>query len=178
VAFTSLAFSAQGVTDPEGDPITYKWDFGDGTTATGSLVTKIYAVAGTYTVKLTANDGHNPDVAAAQAGVIVRSTTRLWVGTLTCSTCVSRPNRNVALSMTQTGQTLSGGTCTDSSFGVNSLLFNPAVTAIDPVTGRLVLQAACVTILLNMEYDPAVDRFVKVVWDPGPFGYTGILTRQ
>src|SRR5207245_1626147 len=37
-------------------PYTSSWNFGDGTTAAGSAVTHGYAVAGTYTVQVTASD--------------------------------------------------------------------------------------------------------------------------
>ena len=45
--------------DPDGDPLTVAWDFGDGVTdTTNSLtVSHAYATAGTFTVTVTANDG-------------------------------------------------------------------------------------------------------------------------
>jgi len=44
------------VTDPEGDDVTLKWDFGDEDTDVGTAPTHAYAAAGTYTVVLTATD--------------------------------------------------------------------------------------------------------------------------
>jgi PKD domain len=42
--------------DPDGDSLTYEWDFGDGTTATGPNVSKTYDRAGGYHVVLTVRD--------------------------------------------------------------------------------------------------------------------------
>ncbi|MEZ5407285.1 MAG: Ig-like domain-containing protein [Acidimicrobiales bacterium] len=48
----SVAFAASA-TDLDGDAVTYRWDFGDGTSATSANPTKIYAGAGVYTAQLT-----------------------------------------------------------------------------------------------------------------------------
>ncbi len=51
------SFSGIGSTDPNGDAMTYLWDFGDGTpTSTSSTPSHTYAAAGTYTVTLTVSD--------------------------------------------------------------------------------------------------------------------------
>lgn len=52
-------FSSAGSSDPDGDPLTYLWEFGDGTTSTEPNPTKTYTVKGTYTVELTVSDGTN-----------------------------------------------------------------------------------------------------------------------
>ena len=51
-----LLFAASA-TDADGDPLTYEWDFGDGSTATGAMVEHAYAAAGTYTATVTVTDG-------------------------------------------------------------------------------------------------------------------------
>ena len=43
-------------TDAPGDPLTYQWDFGDGTTAAGPTATKTYTDDGNYTVTMTIQD--------------------------------------------------------------------------------------------------------------------------
>ena len=53
------AFNATAI-DPEGQPIAYSWDFGDGSpAATGNAPSHSYADNGSYTVTLTVSDGVN-----------------------------------------------------------------------------------------------------------------------
>jgi PKD repeat protein len=50
---TSIAFTSAGSSDPDGGSLTYKWDFGDGTTSTSANPTKKYADNGNFAVTLT-----------------------------------------------------------------------------------------------------------------------------
>jgi hypothetical protein len=51
-----IQFSGGESSDPDGDVLSYGWDFGDGTTATAANPMKVYADNGTYTVTLTVTD--------------------------------------------------------------------------------------------------------------------------
>lgn len=51
----AVQFSSTGSRDPDGDELTYSWDFGDGTTSTEAAPSHTFA-AGTYNVVLTATD--------------------------------------------------------------------------------------------------------------------------
>jgi len=53
---TPVAFDGTGSSDPEGMPLSYAWDFGDGQFGTGPTPSHSYAVAGLYTVTLTVTD--------------------------------------------------------------------------------------------------------------------------
>lgn len=52
----SVAFDASASKDPEGDPLDYIWDFGDGTTAAGMRVIHHYDPMGLFNVTLMAHD--------------------------------------------------------------------------------------------------------------------------
>jgi len=52
----TITFNASGSYDPDGSIVSYYWDFGDGTNATGIVVSHAYADNGNYTVTLTVTD--------------------------------------------------------------------------------------------------------------------------
>jgi hypothetical protein len=72
-------FSGQATaSDPDGDAVTYEWDLGDGTTATGSSVNKTYGTSGgEVTVKLTVSDGKG-GTASDTRTVRIDSMTGTW----------------------------------------------------------------------------------------------------
>lgn len=53
----SLNVNAGCSSDADGDSLIYTWDFGDGSSATGSMATHNYAASGSYVVKLSVSDG-------------------------------------------------------------------------------------------------------------------------
>lgn len=54
-----VTFDGTGSSDPDGDPLSYEWDFGDGSLPVPDTPTPshTYSVAATYTVQLTVTDG-------------------------------------------------------------------------------------------------------------------------
>jgi PKD repeat protein len=63
-------------TDPDGTVAGYRWSFGDGATATGSVTTHRYATPGTYTVTLTVTDDRGAGTALDRAVSVYGSGTR------------------------------------------------------------------------------------------------------
>jgi PKD repeat protein len=67
----SIQFNGTGSSDPDGNNLSYSWDFGDGGTGSGATPTHVYTVPGNYIVTLTVTDDGSPvlsddDVASAQ----------------------------------------------------------------------------------------------------------------
>ena len=54
---TPVTFNGAGSSDPDGDALTYAWDFGDGTQGTGVAPTHAYGTTGTFTATLVVSDG-------------------------------------------------------------------------------------------------------------------------
>jgi hypothetical protein len=56
LANTDIEFTATAI-DPNADPLTYTWDFGDGGSGSGTTATHSYAGTGPYLVTVTVTDG-------------------------------------------------------------------------------------------------------------------------
>src|SRR3989344_1178639 len=52
-----VAFSSAGSTDPDGDPLSYAWEFGDGTSSSEANPMHIYTINGVYVAQITVEDG-------------------------------------------------------------------------------------------------------------------------
>jgi len=70
----SLVCHAEGSFDPDGEIVSFEWDFGDGSRSEGTPATHVYSTAGIYRVTLTATD----DLGARQSTALT-----ITVGTTT-----------------------------------------------------------------------------------------------
>lgn len=69
---TALTWDGAGSSDGNADPLTYRWNFGDGTSATASssTVNHSFNVPGSYTIALVVNDGEADSIPATQTVTI------------------------------------------------------------------------------------------------------------
>jgi PKD repeat protein len=65
VVHTSMTADGSGSVDPEGQPLAFSWDFGDGGSAQGAVVTHIYDEIGAYTVTLVVRDAAGAEASAS-----------------------------------------------------------------------------------------------------------------
>ncbi|OGZ41001.1 MAG: hypothetical protein A3I20_01170 [Candidatus Portnoybacteria bacterium RIFCSPLOWO2_02_FULL_40_15] len=66
-----VSFDGSSSSDPDGLIVSYEWNFGDGTTASGAVVTHTYSQAQTYTATLTVTD--NGGLTGADTALVVIS---------------------------------------------------------------------------------------------------------
>ncbi len=70
-----IVFDASGSSDPDGDELGFRWDFGDGEVVEGPVVRRSFAVPGVYEAQLRVEDGRGGlDQALATATVFPRGT--------------------------------------------------------------------------------------------------------
>lgn len=101
----AVTFSSAGTFDPEGQPLTYSWDFGDNTSSNDPNTTHTYTQDGPYVARLSVSDGISTTVSDPQ---------NISVGNAP-QPVISAPSNN---STFRAGQVLSfSGNATDSEDG-------------------------------------------------------------
>ncbi|HEV8399056.1 MAG TPA: Ig-like domain-containing protein, partial [Gemmatimonadales bacterium] len=142
----AIAFNGSASSDPENNvPLTYSWDFGDGTTGTGATPTHTYGVDGTYTVTLTVTDSKGlsgtPATTTATAANIAPTVnagpdvSTLTGGTLTLNANFTDPGVDAPWSYTfDWGD---GATSTGSASAPGSISANHIYAVAGPYTARV-----------------------------------------
>ncbi len=103
----SIAVDARSSFDPEHGttPLTYTWDFGDGTTANGSSVDHTYTRTGNYTITLTAHSARGSErihknVLVANQPIVYNNPYKGYIGD-------GRPQQNPSVELPQPNDSLS-----------------------------------------------------------------------
>jgi hypothetical protein len=125
---TEFTFADNGASDSDGDPLTYTWNFGDGSNGTGQSVKHTYPSTGSFTVSASVSDGKATATAPAPAApVVAKSLTGVWVGT---QGSVTR-----TWNITQTGAQITGSyrnsACPNDTGGLSGNVTNPRNVHID-----------------------------------------------
>ena len=92
---TSISFNA-AANDPDGDTLSYEWDFGNGQTSTAANPSHVFSTAGVFNVKVKVSDGKKS--AESSTTVTIRSMTGTWRGSIFAG----------IMTLTQTGTTVTG----------------------------------------------------------------------
>jgi PKD repeat protein len=75
----AITFNASDSYDPDGHIVSYFWDFGDETNATGVVVSHAYSNNGTYTVKLTVTDDDGATASATAVKTVLNNSTTSFI---------------------------------------------------------------------------------------------------
>ena len=109
-----VTFDASGSSDPDGDPLTFSWNFGDGGTGTGVVAQHRYLTTGTFNSIVTVSDGR---------GGINTATVRIDVGNTAPQPVIQAPTTS---KLFRVGEVITlSGSATDAQDGT---LPNSALT--------------------------------------------------
>ncbi len=124
----AVNFNASGSSDPQGYALTYSWAFGDGSSATGAVVSHTFEDHGQYPVTVTVSDGHLAATAAMPISVTaappVLGPMTMNVGVLGVATTVTQATvpasdrENLPLTYTLLSQPALGSATIDATTGV------------------------------------------------------------
>ena len=166
-AVTSFSFAAQGGTDPDGDSLTFTWNFGDGGSATGANVTHVFQGAGTFNVGLTVSDG-KAEAKSADMPITVRNVNGTWVSN------VSGTIRT--WTFTQSGTSVSGTYSSNAAPGTPGTV-SGTITSQRTFSGTAGL-TGFQSFTVSGSFDSAVSVLTVVANGSGFVGDTLTFTRQ
>lgn len=150
----TVNFSSSGTNDPDGNPLTYLWDFGDGTTSTAANPQKIYANRGRYTVQLKVSDG----TYTVLANPIVIQAGNPPTVTITNPAVGTKYNAGNTISFSSTATDSNGTALPQSAFTTNVWFHHQ--THIHPFLGPLSQSSGSFTVPTTGE--PSADTYFEI----------------
>lgn len=72
----STSFDASNSSDPDGDQLTYRWDFGDGSSSEEKATSHVYEKSGSYRVVLTVKDSSGSDCGISSDSFVANVNTK------------------------------------------------------------------------------------------------------
>jgi PKD repeat protein len=89
---SAISFNGSGSSDPDGNIVSWDWNFGDGSTGSGATPAHTYAAAGEYTVTLVVTDNSGARSAMASTRASIRnSSSGESLYTVHCADCHGDP---------------------------------------------------------------------------------------
>lgn len=165
---TTFTFNASA-SDPDGDPVTVSWNFGDGTSSSGTSVTKVYSSGGTMSVVATASDSKGASTPSAALSVTVGSMTGTWTGTIDLNTCLPGVTKPSNATFTQTVGSITGSV----SLPQGLCSFAPGTAPTDPAEPGTISGTGAVRI--RVKIPPFIDVYFQGQMDSTGRRITGGL---
>jgi len=98
---TIIFFNGSGSTDPDGDPLTYLWNFGDGNVGSAMNPSHIYTSDGTYNVTLEATDIEGmADISSTTAMISSQGNTNLTITQISPNSMIKGQTITITISGT------------------------------------------------------------------------------
>lgn len=172
---TAFSFSTQTTNFTTG-ALTYRWDFGDGTSSTDATPTRVFTAAGRYTVAVTVSDTRQS--ARAETTVTVHSIAGRWVSASGLTT----------MTLTQSGSAITGSLSTTAlsngnvypNCAISGSARNeaPVVLLNRPVCRHPTLNSQLVAAEVRLDLDGDGQSLSGVIIEPAPFGQNAVTYRR
>jgi PKD repeat protein len=176
----AVQFVGTASSDPDQDPLSYSWDFGDSTSSTAASPLKTYTTNGVRLATLTVNDGRgaaNSIDAAPPIRIVVGN--RSPVGTITAPAAGTHYNAGDTVAYAGTATDPEDGTLPSSAYAW-TVVFHHGVHT-HPFLGPIV-GATSGTFTIPASGEEAVDVYYQLllnVTDSGaPLGAAGTVSQQ